>query len=286
MALGREPDVLVAADAVQHLELVLIQFAPGLAAQLLGDGDETGIVGPDHRVALALHQDPGDADVRLVDLGLVLVRDGGGLLVGALHDAYAAARGGEPAGVVLGAEQIGLDDAAGLREVLPQLLVDGEHRVEGGVVLGVQGDRGADGGSGLDDRAHVGEGQLVAVLQRLAEHGQLHGHLGAGAQAEVLQALHELQIRVAGGLGLRGGGDVLADDVERDLQTLVRGVLDDRHDLVDGLPGDEAVDDLLGAGRGRDEPAHLVAARCGENHGTQHGAPPRMYGRRAATVRT
>lgn len=182
--------------------------------------------------------------------------------------------GGEAAGVLLGAEEVRLDDAAGLREVLPQLLVDGEHRVEGGVVLGVQGDRGADRGRRLDDRAHVGEGQLVTAVQGLAEHRELDGHLGPGAQAEALQPADELQVGVARGGGLLGRGDVLADDVEGDFEALAGGVLDDRDDLVDGLTGDEAVDDLLGAGRGRDEPAHPVAARRGENHGTQHGAPP------------
>ena len=113
----------------------------------------------------------------------------GGLLVRALHQAYPAAGRGEAAGVVLGAEEVGLDHAAGLREVLPQLVVDGEHRVEGGVVLRVQGDGGADRGGRLDDRADVGERQVVAALgQRLAEHRQLDRHLGAVAQAQVLRA--------------------------------------------------------------------------------------------------
>ena len=116
---------------------------------------------------------------------LLLVGDLGGLLVRALHEPYAAAARGEAAGVVLGAEQVGLDDAAGLREVLPQLLVDGEHRVEGGVVLRVERDRRADGGGGLDDGADVGEGQFVAAVQRLPEHRQLHRHLGPVAQVQL-----------------------------------------------------------------------------------------------------
>lgn len=182
--------------------------------------------------------------------------------------------GGEAAGVVLGAEQVGLDDTAGLREVLPQLLVDGEHRVEGGVVLGVQGDRGADRGRCLDDRADVGERHLVAALQSLAEHRELDGHLGPGAQAEVLQAVDQLQVRVARGGGLLGRRDVLADDVEGDLEALPGGVLDDRDDLLDRLAGDEPVDDLLGPRSSRNETAHLVTARRSEDHGSQHGAPP------------
>jgi hypothetical protein len=175
---------------------------------------------------------------------------------------------------------------------LPQLLVDGEHRVEGGVVLGVQGDRGADLGGGLDDRADVGEGQLVAAREfisepgglsveggggrreGLAEHRQLDGHLGLGAEAQVLEACDQLEVGVARGGGLLGGGDVLADHVEGDFEAPAAGVHDDRHDVVDALTGDEPVDDLLRAGGCRDETAHPVAARRGENHGTQHGAPP------------
>ncbi|MGX1249999.1 hypothetical protein RKD48_002510 [Streptomyces ambofaciens] len=126
----------------------------------------------------------------------------------------------------------------------------------------------------LDDRADVGERQLVTAVQRLTEHGELHGHLGAGAEVERLEPVDQLQVGVAGGLGLRGGGDVLADDVHRQFQALIGQLPDDRHDLVDRLAGDEPVDDRLGHGRGRDETTHPVAARRGENHGTQHGAPP------------
>ena len=109
---------------------------------------------------------------------------------------------GEAAGVGLGAEEVGLDDAAGLREVLPQLLVDGEHRVEGGVVLGVERDGRTDGGGGLDDGPDVGEGELVAAVQRLAEEGQLHRHLGALAELQPLEAVDQLQVRVPGERGL------------------------------------------------------------------------------------
>ncbi len=128
------------------------------------------------------------------------------------------------------------------------------------MVLGVQGDRGADRCGGLDDRADVGEGQLVAVLQRLAEHGELDGHLRLRAQAEVLEAADELQVGVARGGGLLGSRDVLTDHVEGDLKALAGGVLDDRDDVLDRLTGDEPVDDLLRARGGRDETAHLVAA--------------------------
>lgn len=248
MSLGGEAGLLLAPDAVQHLELVLVQLAPCAAGELLADGDQARVVGPDHRVALAVHEDLHDPDVRPVDPGLVLDGDGGGLLVGALHDPDAGAVLGQAAGVVLGAEEVRLDDAAGLREVLPELLMDGEHGVEGGVVLGVQGDGRADLGGGLDDGPDVREGQLVAVLQRLAEHRQLDGHLGALAEAQLLEAADELQVGVPGGVRLLDGGDVLADDVEGDLQAAVAQLLDDRDDVVDRLTGDEAGDDLLGPG--------------------------------------
>ncbi len=266
--------MLVAADAVEHLELVLVELAARAAGEFLADGDQARVVGADHRVALALHQDAQGPDVRLVDLVLLLIGDLGGLLVRALHQADAAAGLGEAAGVGLGAEEVGLDDAAGLREVLPQLLVDREHRVEGGVVLGVERDGRPDRGGGLDDGPDIGEGEFVTAVQRLPEHGQLDGHLGPGAQLQLLEPVDERQVRVAGGGSLLGGGDVLADDVHRQFETLGGEVLDDRHDLVHRLTGDEAVDDLLGHRRRRDQPTHLIAARGGEYHGTQHGAPP------------
>src|SRR5690606_38698843 len=146
--------------------------------------------------------------------------DVGGLLVGALHQPYATAVRGEPARVLLGAVQVRLDHAAGLRDVPAQLLVDGEHRVEGGVVLGVQGDGGADGGRGLDDRADVGERQVVAAGEGLAEHGQLHGHLDAVAQLQRGQPLDPFEVGATGRPGLGGRGDVLADDVHRQLQAV------------------------------------------------------------------
>ena len=77
-----------------------------------------------------------------------------------------------------------------------------------------------------------------------------------------------------GGGGLLGGGDVLADDVHRQLQPPGGELLDDRDDVVDRLTGDEAVHDLLRHRGRRDQASHPVAARSGENHGTQHGAPP------------
>jgi hypothetical protein len=111
-------------------------------------------------------------------------------------------------------------------------------------------------------------------LQGLAEHRQLDRHLDPLAEAEVLQPLDEREVGVPGGGGLLGGGDVLADDVHRQLQPLAGEVLDDRHDVVDRLARDEAVDDLLGHRGRRDQASHPVAARRGKNHGTQHGAPP------------
>ncbi len=282
MTLRGQPQVLLAADAVEHLELVLVQFAPGLVGQLLGDRYQSRVVGPDHRVALALHQRPEDAHVGLVDLVLLLVGDLGGLLVGALHQAHAAAGGGETAGVGLGTEEVGLDDAAGLREVLPQLLVDGEHRVQGGVVLGVQRDGRTDGGGGLDDGPDVGERQLVSALQGLAEHGQLDRHLDLPAELQLAQPVDQLEVGVPGGKGLLRGGDVLADDVHRQLQAPVRQVLDDRDDVGNRLTRDEAVDDLLGHRGRRDKASHPVAARRGENHGTQHGAPPQQKHQKTA----
>ncbi len=125
-----------------------------------------------------------------------------------------------------------------------------------------------------DNGPDVRERQLVAAVQRLAEHGQLDGHLHALAQPQVREVADQLQVGVPGGGGLLGGGDVLADDVHRQLQALGRQVLDDRDDVGHGLAGDEAVDDLLGHRGRRDQASHPVAARRGENHGTQHGAPP------------
>ena len=53
---------------------------------------------------------------------------------------------------------------------------------------------------------------------------------------------------------------------------------DGRARVAARLARDEAVDHRAGDGRGRDDAAHAVAARRGEHHGTEHGAPPREIG--------
>ena len=132
------------ADAVQHLELVLVGLAPGAAGQLLRDGDHARVVRPDHRVALARHQDLQAAHVRLVDLGLAPGRRPS---AGSLYAPFtsrtrrALARRGGGRRPRCGRGRTGA--RAGLREVLPQLGEDGERRVDGGVVLHVERDRRA-----------------------------------------------------------------------------------------------------------------------------------------------
>ena len=104
------------------------------------------------------------------------------------------------------------------------------------------------------------------LLDSLAAVAPLHRHLAGQGGQRLLD--------VGSGGGLPGSGDVLADDVHREVQAVRREALDDGHDVVEGLAGDEPVDDLLGHRGRRDQASHPVAARRGENHGTQHGAPP------------
>ena len=112
---------------------------------------------------------------------------------------------------------------------------------------------------------------VAAAGQRLAERGELDRDLGAGAEAVGAEGLQQPQVGVAA--GVRGGpvGDVLAEVVEGDLQAARGQRADGVHRRVQLVAGDEAVHHGSGDGRGGDDAAHTVAARGGEQHGTEHG---------------
>ena len=177
----------------------------------------------DHRVALAGHQHLQAAHVGLVDLVLVLEGDRLGLVVGALAQPHPRALVGQVAAVGLGAVQVGLQHGAGLREVLAQLAQDAQRRVGGGVVLHVEGHRGAGVAGRVADGAGVLERDLLAVVgQRLADGRELDRDLGVARQALLGQRREHVEVGRDGGVGLLAVEGVLAEEVERDVQAATR----------------------------------------------------------------
>ena len=115
----------------------------------------------EHRVAVAGHEHVEAAHVGLVDLEAGLVRHRLRLLVGALAQPDPDPAVGQFPAVGLGAAQVGLHHGAGGREVGAQPAEDLQGRVGGGVVLGVEGDRGAGLARLGADRAGVLVGELL-----------------------------------------------------------------------------------------------------------------------------
>lgn len=111
---------------------------------------------------------------------------------------------------------------------------------------------------------------MTAVGEGLAEGRELDRDLGAVAEPVVPEGFQQPQIRVAGGLGGGLVGDVLAEVVERDVQPARGERPDGVHRRVERVARDESVHHRAGDGRGGDHAAHTVAARGGEQHGTEH----------------
>ena len=218
----------------------------------------------DHRVAVSGHEHLEAADVGQVDVVAVLVRDGGGLLVGALAQAHAAALGGEVAAVALGAPEVGLEHGTDPGEVLAQRAQGLQGAVGRRVVLHVEGDRRADAAGHLADRAGVVEGDRVAVAgDGLADGAELDAHLGGAVGREVGlgERVEQADVGVAGGVGMGAVGDVLAEVVDgREPVRRAQG----GHgvdDLGHGLTGHVACDDRAADGRLDDGRAHEVGVR-------------------------
>src|SRR5690606_1043500 len=106
---GGQPELLVGAGAVDHLQLVALPVAAVPGGQGAGDADQPRVVRGDHRVGLARHQGAQAADVGGVHVaagGVGALRIGG---VGPLDQADPDPLRGEGAHVVLGAAQVALD---------------------------------------------------------------------------------------------------------------------------------------------------------------------------------
>jgi hypothetical protein len=139
------------------------------------------------------------------------------------------------------------------------------------VILHVQGNRGARRGGGLGHPGDVGERDVVAARQRLAEGGELDGHLGADAEALRGQRVGQRQIRVPGAQRLGGVGDVLAQEIEGDLTATGVQRADGGEGVVQSLARHETVHHGTGDRRRGNGAAQRFAAGGGEKHGTQHG---------------
>src|SRR5690606_22094047 len=83
--------------------------------------------------------------------------------------------------------------------------------------------------------------------------------------------LDESEAGVAAASRLGGVGDVLAEVVEGDVETTRGQLSGGRERVVEPLTGDEAVHHRPGEGRGGDQAAQALAARGGQQHGTEDG---------------
>ena len=171
------------------------------------------------------------------------------LQVRALAEAHSRARHSEELAVVLGAVERCLQHGPGGGEVLAEESDDAQRRIGGGVVLHVDGHRRAGVTRGVADQARVVERH--GFVERLADGGELHGHLGGGGEALVSEAPRQRAVRLDGRLGCRCVEGVLAEVIERDMQPLAGERSGDPERVVDGLAGDEAADHVAGHRRGR-----------------------------------
>ena len=134
-----------------------------------------------------------------------------------------------------------------------------KRRIGGGVVLHVDRHRRSRVTRRFADQARVVERH--GFVERLADGGELHGHLGGGGEALVGEAPGECAVRVDGRLGCRCVERVLTEVIERDMEALAGERSGDPERVVDGLAGDEAAD-------------HVAGDRC-RGHRAFDLAPPR-----------
>lgn len=146
----------------------------------------------------------------LVDGGLSGEDDGGWLIVGAFAETDGDAGLGHAAGVVLGAEEVGLEDGADAAVLLVEVLDEGEGAIDVGVGLHVDLDAAADGVGFADEDVDVAAAEVVAEIE--AELGEFDGDGGGevGGGDGVEGGFAEL----TGGIGLVRGGDVFAEVIE------------------------------------------------------------------------
>src|SRR5690606_16737075 len=275
-ALRRETPLLLRADAVEHLVLegagvTVVQHRQGAR-----DLDEPGVVRGEHRVALACHQDLHAPHERPVDLFPVGEGHRGGSGVGALAQPDARPLVGEFRTVLLCAAQVRLDDGTDVGEVAPQFVDDPQRRVDGGVVLHVEGDRRPGVAGGRADATGVGQGEVL--VEGLPQCRQLRRHLGARTETGGAEAFQQLDVVLDVRLGPLLVVGVLPEDVHGDEESLGGQVAGDAQGVLDGLPGDEPADHLIAERRGLHDPAHALTARRDEQRLTKHCEP--LGGRR------
>ncbi len=154
-----------------------------------------------------------------------------------------------------------------------------KRRVGGGVVLHVEGDRGAGVAGRVADGAGVLERHLLAdVGQRLADRGELHRDLGVAGQALRGQRVEEVEVGRDGGVGLLAVEGVLAQEVQRHVQPGLDERVGRLDGVVGGLTGHVARDDAARHRHGGDEALDLVAAGEHEQGLPEHGSPPGVDG--------
>ena len=267
--------LLVGADPVEHLVLEGPRVAPVAARERLGDLDQPGVMGGDHGIARARHEDLEAAHVRPVDVGPVLVGDRLRLVVGALAQPNPRAAVGQVAAVAFRAVQVGLQDGAGLREVGPKLADRVEGRVGRRVVLHVDRHGGVCVGRGLADFSGVLQCDLAAVVEEQPHRRELQRDLGSALRGIPLvgEQAQQGEVRVADAFGLLEPQGVLAE-------------------VVDGH-GAAGEGQVAGCSYGvlepgtRDEPAHHRAAHRGLLDGVAHpGRPGQVQQRRCAADRS
>jgi len=251
--------LLLGPDAVEHLVLEGLGGASVLGGQGAGDLDEPRVVAGDHRVPLAGHEDLEAAHVRLVDVAGGLVCHRLRLLVRPLAEPDPAALVGEVGTVRLGPVEVGLEHGADGREVLAQLAQCLEGAVGGGVVLHVQGHRGAGVRGRLADLAGVLEGDLVAVAgKRLAQRGELERGLGGpvGGEPGLGERGDQGEVGVPGVLGLAELGGVLAEVVDGRHPVAAGEATGRAYGVLGARPGNESVNDVAAHRRSFDGVTH------------------------------
>jgi hypothetical protein len=268
VALGGEFALEVAADAVEHLEFeggfLDAAFVDG-AAHLLDDGFVVGGHAAEDRACAEVEHEVGvvAVDVRFGGKG-----NGGGLFVGAFAEADANSLLDEAAGVVDGAEEIGLKDGA---DAAGKTLVEALCDFEGGL--------GVVGAFHVDADEAVG---LVRVLDHLGDDAlgergvELHAHLreldaDVGVELAGFDCVEKLVIDGGAVLGVGFVEDRLAEGVEGGGDSLSIEGGGGGEGLFDGHAGDETAGEFAADGGSLGELTEALVAGHGDKEGTKQG---------------